>query len=72
MIVICINDTWTLDNREISNLLTIGKEYQVIKHNDIMGTIDILNDFGHQSTYYLENFITKEDYRNQRLEDIDI
>ena len=73
MKLICVDNIYyTVDNKRIILPITIGKEYNV--YSDGPPDYYILTDDNGSCffSYTKRYFITKEEYRNSRLEDIGI
>lgn len=66
MKVICINNDDGLVN------LTIGKEYDAVNTDKFANSYLIKNDYGFIWIYLKSWFITLEEHRNKKLEELDI
>jgi hypothetical protein len=77
--IICINNKITGDRLTMGELsITIGKEYETyyelfnIDGDQSFIYLPIVDDVGYMRLYPRNFFMSKEEYRNQKLEDIGI
>jgi len=71
--MICINNKVSPDyNASEYFFITIGKEYYCVYESDKHPYVEIINDIGTHDLYLKENFITMEEYRNQKLRELGI
>jgi hypothetical protein len=81
MIVVCIDIDIYFQNRRSVQLrsrpenqnkeLTLNKQYEVIESSNLWG-YNIINDLGELQFYNKNRFITLEDFRNDKLDELGI